>query len=153
MKQFHKACVMHFQPNCKEHMNAENLNDDYPFHKDSYLIIQFLKNLHFNKNINITEHDCKELIVEGKLMVGVDFITDDLDKYQYLFDAFNVYVCDEDSYYYTQIPTLTKKWRKTMNNFYNFTSYSDRVKKVYRKEMQDDINAVVEDYDKLIESL
>ena len=90
MKQFHKACVMHFQPNCKEHMNAENLNDDYPFHKDSYLIIQFLKNLHFNKNINITEHDCKELIVEGKLMVGVDFITDDLDKYQYLFDAFGL---------------------------------------------------------------
>ncbi|MBQ8615563.1 MAG: hypothetical protein IJ415_03245 [Clostridia bacterium] len=148
MKQFHNASLVHFQSKCKEHMDAAKAITNYPFYIDLSLIKEFLENTDFPGGVDIDENDYKKYVVEGTFMVGIDIINDELDEYKYLFDAFNVYYCQEGSLYYTQDPTLTQAWRKTMKNYYHNTSYSKDAKKLIQNEMQEKINEVVDDYNK-----
>ena len=148
MKQFHSASLVNYFENCKEHKDIQDKISDYPFHSNLYLIKYFLENTDFPGGVDIDEQDYKTFIVEDKFMVGIDLINDDLDEYKYLFDAFNVYFCQEGSLWYTQDPTLTSAWRKTMKNYFHNTSYLKEAKQLIKKEMQEKIDEIVEDYTK-----
>lgn len=146
MKQIHSACLVNFYSNCKEHMDIRQKFEDYHFYRNLYLIKDFLEQTDFPDGVDIDENDYKRFIVEDNFLIGIDLINDELDEYKYLFDAFNVYFCQEGSLHYTQDPTLTTAWRKVMAKTYVDSNYVNEVKKLLQKEMQQEINEIIEDY-------
>lgn len=153
MKQFHSASLVNFYENCQEHKDIADKINEYPFYTNLYLIKYFLENTDFPDGINVEEQDFKKFIIEDTLMVGIDLINDDLDEYKYLFDAFNVYFCQEGSSHYTKDPTLTAKWRKTMKNFYHNTTYSKDVRLLIEDERKKALAEVNKEYDEQIKNL
>ena len=153
MKQFHSASLVKFFSGCKEHQDIENNLSNYPFHKNLDLIKTFIENTDFPGGIDVDEEDFKKFIVEDTFMIGIDLINDDLDEYKYLFDAFNVYFCQEGSNTYYSDQNLTREWRKTMKNAYPDSTYAKVAKKLIRKEMQDEMNDIMEGYNKQLNDL
>ncbi len=153
MKQFHSACLINFYPNCKEHLDILDKNKDYNFSKNLNLIKDLLEKTDFPGGVDIDEQDYKRFVVEDTLMVGIDLINDDLDEYKYLFDAFNVYFCEEGSLYYTQDPTLTRAWRKVMKETYPLSTYAKDVRLLIEDERKKALAEINTEYDKEIANL
>ena len=146
MKQFHSASLVKFFSECKEHQDILAKNNAYPFHDNLMLIKNFLEDTDFPGGVDIDENDYKTYVVEESLMIGIDLVNDDLDEYKYLFDAFNVYFCQEGSLVYTQDPTLTKAWRKTMKNYYHNTTYLKNVQKLLQQEFKEKQDKLIEEF-------
>lgn len=153
MKQFHSASLVKFFSDCKEHLKIAHKITDYPFYIDHNLIKNFLEQTDFPGGIDVEEEDFNKFIVEENFMVGIDLINDDLDEYKYLFDAFNVYFCQEGSLHYTQDPTLTTAWRKTMKETYPNSSYSKDVRLLIEEERKQDLAKINAEYDEQLKNL
>lgn len=153
MKQIHKASLINFFGNCKGHRDAASEISNYPFYTNLNIIKTFLEKTDFPGGVDIEDQDYKKYIAEDTFLIGIDLINDELDEYQYLFDAFNVYFCQEGSSTYYPDQNLTREWRKTMNVAYPYSTYKLDARILIEEERKKDLAEVNAKYDNEIKNI
>ena len=147
----HKASLVNFQPNCREHQEALKKSKFYEYFCNTDMFLQMLENTNFDHVEDVELDDFKKYVVEGKIYIGLDtteYIS--LDENHYLFDAFNVYYASNNWEYYRIHKVLTNAWRKTLVNEYPNSTYHSTVKELTKKELEEIVDQFKKDHADLL---
>lgn len=153
MEKFRTASLLFFKDNCEEHTNSLAKIKNYNFNENTDLIVKFLEDYEFEGGIVISEEDFKKYIIEGTFAIGIDLVDDiNLDETKYIFDAFNVYVCDSYGNY-ERVNSLTKKWREIMRDTYDKSVYNSGLRLSLEEERLQRITEVNRDINNQIDHI
>lgn len=152
MKTIHKACLLKFNNNCKEHRDAYQEIKGYNFNTDIETIKCLLESTDFRGGVIFNEDDLDHFIVEGTFMVGIEFEDEMLDDWKYLFDAYNVYFSNSSDIY-NKDDKLTTVWRNIMIHAYPDSTYTKDLKIYIEEERKQSLAETNAKFDQELEDI